>query len=203
MKKTVLSALLGLALATGLHAAVETGKPAPDFTLSNEAGQAVKLSDYKGKTVVLEWLNEGCPFVQKHYHHSGNLPALQKKYTDKKVVWLSIVSSAEGKQGHWATGEEASAFKAEQKAAMTHILKDADGAVGTAYGAKTTPHMFIVDAKGTLAYQGAIDNKPSTKAKDIAGATNWVAQALDEIQAKKPVSVSDTKPYGCSVKYAK
>lgn len=203
MKKSILNGLLSLALAAGLHAGVETGKPAPDFTLADENGKAVKLSDYKGRTVVLEWLNEGCPFVQKHYHDSGNMPALQKKYTDKKVVWLSIVSSAEGKQGHWATGAEAAAFKADQKAAMTHILMDADGAVGTAYGAKTTPHMYIVDAKGVLAYQGAIDDKASTKAKDIAGAKNWVAQGLDELLAKKPVSVTDTKPYGCSVKYAK
>ncbi len=203
MKKTILNGLLGLALAAGLQAGIETGKPAPDFSLSDEQGKTVKLSDFKGKTVVLEWLNEGCPFVQKHYHDSGNLPALQKKYTDKKVVWLSIVSSAEGKQGYWATGEEARAFKAQQKAAMTHILKDADGAVGRAYGAKTTPHMFIIDAKGVLAYQGAIDDKASTKARDIPKAKNWVAQALDEILAKKPVSVSDTKPYGCSVKYAK
>jgi hypothetical protein len=200
--KTLLSAFLGLALAAGLSA-VETGKPAPGFSLPGLAGKAVSLEQFKGKTVVLEWINPGCPFVKKHYDNSGNLPALQKQFVGKDLVWLAINSSAAGKEGHWAGAAEAQAYKDAQKAAMSDILLDADGTVGHLYGAKTTPHMYVIDPKGVLVYQGAIDSIASTKAKDIKKATNWVAQALGELKAGKAVSVSDTKPYGCSVKYAK
>jgi peroxiredoxin len=203
MKRTILNGLLGLALAAGLQAKVSTGDSAPDFSLPSHEGKTVKLSDYRGKTVVLEWINEGCPFVVKHYDKSGNLPKLQKKYTDKGVVWLGIVSSAEGEQGYWGTGEEAKAWADKHKAGLSAILFDPEGTVGQAYGAKTTPHMYIITKDGKLAYQGAIDNKASTKVKDIKEATNWVAQGLDEVLAGKPVSVSDTKPYGCGVKYKK
>jgi peroxiredoxin len=201
MKWTILSGLLGLALAAGLQARVTTGDSAPDFSLPSHEGKSVKLSDFKGKTVVLEWINEGCPFVVKHYDSSGNLPKLQRKYSAKGVVWLGIVSSAEGEQGYWATGGEAKAWADKHQAGLSAILLDPEGTVGRAYGAKTTPHMYIIGKDGKLAYQGAIDSKASTKAKDIKGATNWVAQALDEVLADKPVSVTDTKPYGCSVKY--
>ena len=201
MKLKTLFLAAALAAPLALSAAVEIGKAAPDFKLTGDDGKAHSLADYKGKTVVLEWVNEGCPFVKKHYHQSGNMPALQKKYTDKGVVWLSIVSSGEGMQGHWASPAEAAEFKTAQKGAMTAILLDPEGTVGQAYGAKTTPHMYIVDKAGKLAYQGAIDNIASAKAKDIPKATNWVAQALDELAAGKAVSVSQTRSYGCSVKY--
>lgn len=197
MKKLISAALLALSLQA--HA-LEIGKPAPDFKLPGLTAKTVSLAQYKGKTVVLEWVNEGCPFVRKHYS-GGNMQGLQKKYTDKGVVWLSIASSAEGKEGFWPSAAEAAAFKAAKKAAMTDILLDPDGSVGHAYGAKTTPHLFVINAKGTLVYQGAIDDKPSTNAADIAKSKNWVAQALDEVLAKKVVSVPETKPYGCSVKY--
>lgn len=202
MKKTILSSLLALLLAAGLHAAVETGKAAPDFKLADENGEPVQLSDYKGRTVVLEWTNEGCPFVHKHYD-SGNMQSLQSKYTAKGVVWLTICSSGEGKQGYWADGAGAKAFKAGRKAAMTAILRDPDGTVGHLYGAKATPNMYVISKKGVLVYQGAIDDKPSTQVKDVATAKNWVAQALDALAAGKAVSVSDTRPYGCAVKYAR
>ena len=191
------AAVLGAALSCQ---AAEIGKPAPDFSLPGLTAPAVTLSQYKGKTVVLEWVNEGCPFVHKHYG-AKNMQSLQKKYTAKGIVWLSISSSAEGKEGYWADAKAAAAFKKNQKAAMTDILLDHDGKVGHAYGAKTTPHMFIVDATGTLVYQGAIDDKPSTNPADAAAAKNWVAQALNEILAKKPVSVAETRSYGCGVKY--
>jgi peroxiredoxin len=186
-------------LAVGALAA-EVGKPAPAFQLPGLNSKTVSLAQYKGKTVVLEWVNEGCPFVRKHYG-SGNMQSLQKKYTAKGVVWLSISTSADGKEGYWADAKAAGAFRAAQKAAMTDILLDHDGTVGHAYGAKTTPHMFVINAKGALVYAGAIDDKPSTNPADIAGAKNWVAQALDEVLAKKKVSVPETRSYGCGVKY--
>jgi len=178
----------------------EVGKAAPAFSLTGLAGKPVSLADYKGKTVVLEWLNKDCPFV-RHYYKNGDMQALQKKYTDKKVVWLSIVSSADGREGYFKDAAEAAQFKADAKASMTDILLDPEGKVGQSYGAKTTPDMYIVSAKGVLVYSGAIDDKPSTNPDDAAKAKNWVAQGLDEILAKKKVSVPETRPYGCSVKY--
>lgn len=198
--KLILKLLLSLCFAGALQA-LETGKPAPDLSLIDADGNTQTLSQFKGKLVVLEWINEGCPFVRKHY--SGNMQALQRKSRARGSVWLSICSSAKGKQGYWATGAEANAFRQRSAAAMSAILLDPDGTVGHLYGAKTTPHMFVIDKAGILVYQGAIDNRPSTRANDIAGATNWVSQALDELAAGKSVSVSDTKPYGCSVKYKK
>jgi len=199
MLRRSIALLLGLGLAASL-AALETGKPAPDFSLADENGKAVSLKQFKGKTVVLEWVNNGCPFVHKHYD-SGNMQALQKKHTAQGVVWLSICSNAQGKEGYWPDGAAAKAFKAAEKASMTAILRDPEGTVGHLYSAKTTPHLYIVDKKGILAYQGAIDDQPSTDPRDIPKARNWVEQALGELAAGKAVSVSDTKPYGCSVKY--
>jgi peroxiredoxin len=196
-KTLLLAALLGSAL---MARAAEVGRPAPGFKLPGLSGKTISLSQYKGKPVVLEWVNEGCPFVRKHYG-SGNMQALQKKYTDKGVVWLSISTSSEGREGYWPDGRAAADFKAAQKAAMTDILLDHDGTVGHAYGAKTTPHMFVINAKGTLVYAGAIDDKPGTNPADVATAKNWVAQALDEVLAKKKVSVPETRSYGCGVKY--
>jgi peroxiredoxin len=201
MKLKTLFLAAALAAPLALSAAVEIGKAAPDFKLTGDDGKAHRLADYKGKTVVLEWVNEGCPFVKKHYTDSKNMQGLQKKYTAKGVVWLSIASSAEGREGHWAGPAEAAGFRKAKGSAATAILLDPEGSVGQAYGAKTTPHMYIVGKDGKLAYQGAIDSIASASAKDIPKATNWVAQALDELAAGKEVSVPQTRSYGCSVKY--
>lgn len=181
--------------------AVTTGEMAPDFTLPglNPKNRDVKLSDFKGKYVVLEWLNYGCPFVRKHYD-SGNMQGLQKKYVGKNVIWLSVISSAPGKQGH-VDAAGALKDKATNKSSATDVLLDPDGKVGTLYGAKTTPHMFIIDKEGKLAYQGAIDDQPDTDKASIPAAKNYVAAALEELMAGKKVVAHTTKSYGCSVKY--
>ena len=198
--KTLLNSLLSLAFFISVaSAAPQVGKPAPEFTLTDSDGKAHNLADFKGKIVVLEWLNHGCPFVKKHYD-SDNMQSLQKKYTGQGVVWLSIVSSAPGKQGHMSTAET-NKTKAEKKASPTAILIDEKGTVGKLYDAKRTPEMFIVGKDGTLIYAGAIDDKPSPDPADVAGAKNYVAQALDEALAGKPVSNPSTTSYGCSVKY--
>lgn len=181
--------------------ALTTGEAAPDFTLKglNPKSQDVTLSAFKGKYVVLEWLNHGCPFVRKHYD-SGNMQALQKKYTGQNVIWLSIVSSAEGKQGY-VTTEGATKEKTDNKSSATDVLLDPTGKVGKHYGAKTTPHMFIIDKEGKLAYQGAIDDKADTDKSSIASAKNYVATALDELINGKKVTAHTTRSYGCGVKY--
>jgi peroxiredoxin len=176
------------------------GNPAPAIALSSSSGETVNLADYKGKTVVLEWINFDCPFVRKHYDKSNNMQSLQKKYTAKGVVWLSINSSAPGKQGHFDVAEINKRLKAKGSAATAYLL-DPDGEIGRAYGAQTTPHMYIIDAEGLVRYQGAIDSNSSANADTIADATNYVARGLDEILAGKAVSTSTTKSYGCSVKY--
>ena len=163
----------------------QVGQPAPAFTLTDSDGNSHSLSDFQGKVVVLEWLNHGCPFVVKHYE-SGNMQKLQKDYTGKGVVWLSIVSSAPGKQGHMSP-EDTNKTKAEKGSAATAILIDEDGTVGKLYNAKVTPEMFIINSDGVLVYAGAIDDKKSTDTADIAGAKNYVAQALDEVLAGNPV----------------
>ena len=175
------------------------GQPAPNFKLSSATGKEHSLSDYKGKWVVLEWINLQCPFVLKHYN-SKNMQTLQQTYTKKEVVWLSICSSAPGKQGNFS-GEELTAKIKEVSSNSTAYLIDGDGKVGHTYGAKTTPHMFIVDPKGVLVYAGAIDDKSSTKIEDVKGAVNFVAAALDAGLANKGIKVSSTVSYGCSVKY--
>jgi len=176
------------------------GKTAPDFNLTDSNGRARSLHDYKGKIVVLEWFNHGCPFVKKHYD-SGNMPKLQKEYTAKGVIWLSICSSAPGKQGYGSGSEQNAVFR-EKDAAPTAILSDADGKVGHLYGARSTPSMYVINKKGTLVYAGAIDDKPTTDQSDIAGAQNYVKAALDEVLEGKPVSLASTRSYGCSVKYS-
>ncbi len=182
-------------------AAPEIGKPAPDFTLVDSNGTSHSLSDFKGKVVVLEWLNHGCPFVVKHYE-SKNMQTLQKEYGEKGVVWLSIVSSAEGQQG-FMTPEDTNKAKEEKGAAPAAVLLDTDGKVGRLYNAKVTPEMFIINAEGVLVYQGAIDSIRSTKAEDVAKADNYVKAALDEVLAGKPVTTAQTQAYGCAVTYAK
>jgi peroxiredoxin len=196
--KKMLACLLALLIAPAAFA-LETGKAAPDFTAKASNGKTVKLSDYKGKTVVLEWLNYGCPFVKKHYE-SKNMQNLQKKYTGEGVVWISVISSAPGKQGY-ADAKQAEADKATHGSNATAILLDEKGEVGKAYGALTTPHMYVIDKSGKLVYQGAIDDKASTEVADVKAATNYVSAALDATKAGKPVAVSQTKAYGCGVKY--
>jgi peroxiredoxin len=199
MKKTITSFLAVAALAAVAHAAPEVGAPAPAFNLTDSNGQAHNLSDFQGKFVVLEWLNHGCPFVVKHYE-SGNMQKLQKEYTGKDVVWLSIVSSAPGKQGHMSP-EETNAAKAEKGSAATAVLLDEDGTVGKLYDVKVTPELFVINPEGTVIYAGAIDDKKSTDVADVEGATNYVKQALDEALDGQPVSTPKTDAYGCSVKY--
>lgn len=191
--------LLLCALATALAAAVEVGAKAPDFTLPDAAGGTQQLARHAGSFVVLEWINHDCPFVKKHYA-SGSMQALQRELTGAGVVWLSMASSTAGKQGHLdAAGWQA--ITAAQQAAPTAVCLDADGAVGKTYGAKTTPHCYVIAPDGTLIYQGAIDSVASADAADIAGATNYVRQAIAEAKAGGAVSVPVTRPYGCSVKY--
>jgi peroxiredoxin len=193
-----LTALL-VALATPAFAAPTVGAPAPGFTGTDTQGKRVSLADAKGKYVVLEWHNQGCPYVVKHYS-SGNMQRLQKDLTGKGAVWLTVISSAAGKQGH-VSAAEADAYVKEQGAAPSHVILDEDGTIGKLYGAKTTPHMFVIDDKGTLVYAGAIDDKPSTDKADIDGAKSYVRAAFDEAKAGKPVTTATTAPYGCSVKY--
>lgn len=186
-------------MATSCFAGPEVGKPAPDFTLKDLSGKEHKLSDLKGKYVILEWVNFGCPFVKKHYD-TKNMQGLQKKAADEGVVWLSICSSAPGKQGNETPTAGKEKF-AEYDSAAAAYLVDEDGAVGQLYNAKTTPEMFVIDPEGTLVYMGAIDDKPTPDQAAVADANNYVRVALTEIKEGKPVSQSSTKPYGCSVKY--
>ncbi|MGZ3650973.1 MAG: thioredoxin family protein [Bdellovibrionota bacterium] len=179
--------------------ALESGSAAPDFIAAASDGKNVKLSDYKGKTVVLEWLNYGCPFVRKHYN-GKNMQALQADYTKKGVVWLSVISSAEGKEGY-STPKQAEADRKAHDSHATAILLDAKGEVGKLYGAQSTPHMFVIDKAGKLAYQGAIDDKPSTELATLKGAHNYVRDALDAVLAGRAPATAQTKSYGCGVKY--
>jgi peroxiredoxin len=186
--------------ATTTAVAATIGQAAPEFSLTGIDGKPYKLSDFKGKYVVLEWNNLDCPFVKKHYG-SGNMQALQKKYTDKGVVWLTICSSAEGKQGFYEPAALQEKAK-EGKLASTAYLRDVDGTVGRTYGAKTTPHMFVISPEGVLIYAGAIDDKPSPDPNDIPKSSNYVVACLDESMAGKAVVTSATASYGCGVKYS-
>jgi peroxiredoxin len=179
--------------------ALTPGSQAPDFKGTDSNGKTHALSQYRGKYVVLEWANKGCPYDQKHYL-SGSMEALQKQWTAKGVVWLSVVSSAPGEQGFMTAAEE-NQYLRTMKASPTAALLDPEGAIGHLYEAKTTPHMFVIDPDGTLIYQGAIDDKPTTDQADLKGARNYLNDALGAAMAGKPVQVSTTRPYGCSVKY--
>jgi peroxiredoxin len=197
----MLSAFTALAvIAAPAAAAPVVGQAAPNFRLADVNGKPVTLSDFRGKTVVLEWNNPGCPFVKKHYD-SGNMQKAQAAAAKDGVVWLTINSGAPGKQGHMS-GAEAKAFVAKAGAKPAAYLVDPRGVVGKAYDAKTTPHMYIVDKAGTLVYAGGIDDKPTANPADINGARNHVLAALSELKAGKAVSVASSRPYGCSVKYA-
>lgn len=200
MKKLLALAVIAALSGHGIPAsAVEPGNAAPKFNLKNLDGDQISLESFRGKTVVLEWINHDCPFVKKHYE-SGNLPEMQKKFRERGVIWLAICSSAPGKQGHftpevWRERNRAVNFSA------TELLLDTDGAVGRAYRARTTPHMFIINPEGVVVYAGAIDNKPTADPADIPSSVNHVREALKEVLAGKPVSTPATRPYGCSVKY--
>jgi peroxiredoxin len=176
------------------------GSAAPGFTCPDSNGKQRTLGEFKGRTVVLEWTNRQCPFVRKHYDR-GNMQGLQKKYADKGVAWLTVMSSGPGKEGY-LTASDANTHVKSVGAAPAAVLMDPDGKLGRLYGAMTTPHLFVIDAKGNLAYAGAIDDKPSTSPEDIPASANYVAAALDAAIAGKPVAKPSTRAYGCSVKYA-
>ena len=201
MKTKLLTALLFIAVSTALFAADSpaVGTNAPDFSLTDSKGKTQSVSQYKGKYVVLEWFNPECPFVKKHYG-SGNMQKLQEEFTAKGVVWLSIDSSAPGLEGN-LTAEQANAKIAEWKTKQTALVLDPDGKAGRAYGAKNTPHMFVINPEGKIVYEGAIDSKATPNPSDIASSTNYVKVALEESLAGKTVSNANTRPYGCSVKY--
>ncbi len=204
MKKLALSLASACAAALltspAAHAAPPpVGSAAPEFSLPDASGKTHSLDEYKGKYVVLEWTNPGCPFVKKHYD-SGNMPKLQEEYTKKGVVWLSIDSSAEGEQGY-LVGDDAKKAAGSEYKNNTALLLDPDGKVGHLYGATNTPDMFIVSPDGKVVYEGAIDSIASADKDDVAKATNYVATGLDEAIAGKPLAKPVSKPYGCSVKY--
>jgi len=196
----IATAALGIALMTGTAAAAPAvGKAAPAFTGTDTTGKTWALADLAGTPVILEWTNHDCPYVVKHYQ-SGNMQALQSEAADAGYTWLSVISSAPGKQGH-VSAEQADQLTASRNAAPTAVLLDPQGDIGKAYGARTTPHMFIIDAQGTLVYMGGIDDKPTTSLADVEGAENYVRLAMADLAAGEPVDKPITRPYGCSVKY--
>lgn len=172
---------------------------APAFTLTDSEGVQRSLADFRGKTVVIEWTNEGCPYVNKHYS-AGAMQALQREAAADGVVWLTIISSSPGKQGY-VEGEEARAWKARNNAAATHLLLDPDGVVGQAYGAVTTPDMRVIDPEGRILFAGGIDDRPTNKVEDLEGANNFVRAALADMKAGRPVATAFAQPYGCGIKY--
>ncbi len=200
MMKSILCAAAAAALPALAAANAVVGQPAPAFTVTDTAGKAVSLADFKGRTVVLEWVNPGCPYVRKHYD-SANMQATQKGAADKGAVWLAV-NSTHPSHYDYRKPADLAAWMQSQKAAATHTLMDGDGKVGRAYGARTTPHMYIVDAKGTLVYAGGIDDKPSSNPADTKTARNHVSAALADIAAGRPVAQAATRPYGCSIKYS-
>ena len=177
----------------------DLGKTAPDFTVTDTKGAAVKLSSFKGKLVVLEWSNHQCPYVRKHYG-SGNMQKTQAAARDLGVVWITIISSAPGEQGH-VNAAEADKLTAERNAKPVHVVLDPRGQIGRLYAAKVTPHMFIIGTDGSLLYKGAIDSIRSSRVADIEKAKNYVTVALGEIKAGKPVVDTDTAAYGCTIHY--
>lgn len=198
MRILTLCFVAGVALAAPAQAA-DIGAPAPQFAGTDSNGKVHGLSDYKGKTVILEWNNNQCPFVGKHYN-SGNMQKLQADATAEGVVWLSVISSAPGQEGY-VTGPEENDILKQRNAHPTAALLDPEGKIGRAYGARTTPNMYIIDASQKLVYQGGIDDKPTTDPASLQGAKNYVRQALAEMKSGRPVSEPQTTPYGCSVKY--
>ena len=192
-------AALSIDRATAISASAAAKPGAPAFSASDISGRTISLGDYAGKIVILEWTNDGCPFVGKH-SNSGNMQALQRKYTGEGDVWLTIASSAPGEQGY-VTPAEAKADLARWRAAPSDFLLDPDGVVGRLYDARATPHLVLIDRSGRVAYMGAIDDTPSTRLADVKTAKNYLVAALDEIAAGKPVTIAATQAYGCSIKY--
>ena len=196
--RAALTLALLIALAR-VHATPEIGVPAPDFSGKTTRGETVTLSALRGNTVVLEWTNHDCPFVRKHYE-SGNMQALQKETTADGVVWLSIISSAPGRQGYLEPAD-ADRMTASRDAAPTEVILDLQGVIGRAYAARTTPHMFVIDDKGVLRYMGGIDDRATTSRADVEGANNYVRAALGELSTGRDVATTIARPYGCSIKY--
>jgi len=202
MKRSALYLMIAAVLmiaAPLLIAAAKVGEPAPDFTGASSTGKAIHLADFRGKFVVLEWHNNGCPYVRKHYN-SGNMQRLQREWTAKGVVWLTILSSAPGKQGY-VTAPEENEYLTKMNAAPTAAILDPTGEIGHLYDAKTSPQMVVINPQGVIIYDGAIDNRPTTDLADVNGATNYVSLALEQAMAGKPVETTTSRPYGCSVKY--
>lgn len=200
MRPLVAAGCLALAFAAQPAAAKpELGRPAPAFSVTDTTGKTWSLADVSGKGMILEWTNHDCPYVQKHYG-SGNMQALQKEAKEAGYAWLSVISSAPGKQGH-VTSAQADELSKDRGASPTAVLLDGDGSMGRAYGAQTTPHMYVIDGSGTLVYMGGIDDRATTDLADVEGAKNYVRIAMAELLAGQPVSNPATRPYGCSVKY--
>jgi len=192
--------LMVLFVVPQLLEAARVGETAPDFVALGSDGKTYRLADLKGKFVVLEWHNQGCPYTRKHYE-GGNMQGLQKEWTGRGVAWFTVISSAPGTQGY-VTASEENAYLGRMHAVPTAVLLDPSGQLGHVYNAKTTPHMFIINPQGALIYDGAIDNRPTSDVSDINGATNYVSLALEQAMSGKPVATAATRPYGCSVKYA-
>lgn len=195
------SLLILIALSATFARAVQPGEPAPDFTAQDTHGQTHTLAQYKGKYVVLEWHNHECPYTRKHYA-SGNMQRLQREWTSKGVIWFTVISSAPGQQGYM-TADQENAFLQQANASPTAVLLDPSGQLGHLYGAKTTPHMFVINPEGVLVYDGAIDDQPTTDPSDMSSAHNYVSEALQESMSGKAVTTPTTRSYGCSVKYAR
>ena len=198
-RRLILTLAVAVVVAAPAQADPALGQPAPAFKTLDASGKARALSDFRGKTVVLEWTNNGCPYVQKHYN-SGHMQGLQRAATQDGVVWLIVVSSAPGMQGY-LTPADARGWKAKVGAGSTDLLLDPKGTVGRAYDARTTPHMYIVDKTGKLVYMGGIDDQPTADPASLKVANNYVVAALADVKAGRPVAQSATRPYGCSVKY--
>ena len=192
--------MAGLGMVCGGAWALKPGEAAPDFRGMDSNGKVQTLAQYRGKYVVLEWANKGCPYEQKQYN-SGNMERLQKEWTAKGVVWLSVISSAPGQQGN-VTAFEENRYLQEMKAAPTAVILDPSGTIGRLYDAKTTPDMFVIDPQGKLVYEGAIDDQPTPDPENIKNAKNYVSAALEASMAGRPVAVPVTRSYGCSVKYS-
>lgn len=199
MKKMIFLVAITL-MGFGAQAEVKLNEPAPLFSVKDTSGKIQSLKDHQGKWIVLEWYNKDCPFVRKHYD-SRNMQKLQENYKAKGVVWLSVISSAPGKQGYMEAGEAQKFFAENEKSKPTAILLDTDGSLGKAYDAKTTPHMFVINPQGKVVYAGAIDDNNSANPKVIPNSKNWVASALDAGMAGKEIEKTSSTPYGCSVKY--
>src|SRR5580704_15025264 len=199
MKRNLLWGLVAAVLFTFSADAQKVGDPAPEFQATDSNGQVHKLSEYRGKFVVLEWHNNGCPYTRKHYE-SGNMQKLQKQWTGQGVVWFTVISSAPGKQGYIEANDE-NKYMATMGASPTAALLDPTGAIGHLYDAKTTPQMIVINPQGTIVYDGAIDNRPTDDVKDVPGATNYVNLALTQGISGHPVETAATRPYGCSVQY--